>query len=218
MKGVAGEAVAANVIFNTFAKHVETVGAFSGGTFNPTNDPDGGFDGIPGGTWDFMFHVNYQTPNNNMFTGEHPDPKAFELATNSNDGSERGSTFDLSSPKNFLFEIKTNNAAAPPSLLYLNIRKGFQQAITNAKVNSKSFSILVVDQQAYQAMWNGITPLQRESITNLYNELKDLNKKNGGDGVLWLISNLEEKAKNLATKVYHEIKENTTTETSDTSK
>jgi hypothetical protein len=59
-------------------------------------------------------------------------------------------------------------------------------------------------------MYNSITPSQKTVINNLFEQLS---KKNGGQGGLWLIDELESRAKALANKTYHDVKNKTTNET-----
>jgi RHS repeat-associated protein len=204
LKGVAGEAIAGNQIYNTFAKHIGTMDILMEG-FNPLNDPEGGFEGV-GGTWDYGMVAKFRHTNR---TVDNETP-VWNLPLFYVDGTYgRNSSFDLSTTKKFLFEIKTLDPSSGAGVLYLNIKKGFEQAITNATINSKGYSILVVDKQAYQTMYNGVTPEKKAIIDKLFGQLS---QKNGGQGGLWLVDNLESRAKNLATTTYHEVKSNTTNE------
>jgi hypothetical protein len=61
----------------------------------------------------------------------------------------------------------------------------------------------MTDKKAYQKMYGSINQAQRNSIDQLFGELTKLN------GALWLVDDLEQRAKDLTNDAYKKIKTST---------
>lgn len=137
LKGVAGEAIAARIAYNNFARDLSTMNVL-GDKFQWFNDP-AEVEGLPGGTFDYMLTASFNKSNMSPGT-ELPEWHLTLFNAAGQLASER--TFNLSSPRKFLFEIKT---LGPDSSNLSNIVKGFNQAIANAELNPGAYSILMID-------------------------------------------------------------------------